>query len=58
PACFGGTLFGRPIDQGGDIHVATDGNFHHCHQQSVGDCPPFYEPTYFLSKRFVDVVGH
>ncbi|KAG0695573.1 hypothetical protein DFH29DRAFT_984921 [Suillus ampliporus] len=31
PACFGGALFGRPVDQGGDIHVATDGNFHHCH---------------------------
>ena len=29
PACFGGTLFGRPLDQGGDIHIATDGNFHH-----------------------------
>ena len=29
PACFGGTLFGRPLDKGGDIHVTTDGNFHH-----------------------------
>ena len=34
PACFGGTLFGRPTEglQGGDIHVATDGNFHHRHR--------------------------
>jgi hypothetical protein len=50
-------LFGRPIDQGGDIHVTTDGNFHHHHRCSVGDCPHFYELTYFLSKQFVDVVG-
>ncbi|KAG2125734.1 hypothetical protein DEU56DRAFT_873029 [Suillus clintonianus] len=57
PACFGGTLYGRPIDQGGDIHVATDGNFHHRHRRSAGDCPRFYEPTYFLSKQFVDAVG-
>ncbi|KAG2139317.1 hypothetical protein DEU56DRAFT_735682 [Suillus clintonianus] len=57
PACFGGTLFGRPIDQGGDIHVATDGNFHHRHRRSAGDCPRFYEPTYFLPKQFVDAVG-
>ncbi|KAG1770194.1 hypothetical protein EDD22DRAFT_977211 [Suillus occidentalis] len=54
PACFGGTLFGRPIEEGGDIHVATDGNFHHRHRRSAGDCPRFYEPTYFLSKQFVD----
>lgn len=57
PACFGGTLFGRPIEHGGDIHVATDGNFHHRHRRSAGDCPRFYEPTYFLSKQFVDAVG-
>ncbi|KAG2054503.1 hypothetical protein BDR06DRAFT_1049502 [Suillus hirtellus] len=57
PACFGGTLFGRPISEGGDIHVATDGNFHHRHHRSAGDCPHFYEPTYFLSKQFVDTVG-
>lgn len=58
PACFGGTLFGRPISEGGDIHVATDGNFHHRHRRSAGDCPRFYELTYFLSKQFVDTVGH
>jgi hypothetical protein len=58
PACFGGTLFGQPIEHGGDIHVATDGNFHHRHQCSASDCPRFYEPTYFLSKQFVDAVGH
>ncbi|KAG1864624.1 hypothetical protein C8R48DRAFT_601821 [Suillus tomentosus] len=57
PACFGGMLFGRPISEGGDIHVATDGNFHHRHRRSAGDCPRFYEPTYFLSKQFVDTVG-
>ena len=57
PACFGGTLFGRPLDEGSDIHVATDGNFHHRHQRSAGDCPPFYEPTYFIPKAQVDAVG-
>lgn len=31
PACFGGTLYGRSTAGGGDIHVATDGNFHHRH---------------------------
>ena len=50
-------LFGRPLDQGGDIHVAMDGNFHHWHQHSAGDCPQFYEPTYFIPKARVDIIG-
>ncbi|KAG1904169.1 uncharacterized protein F5891DRAFT_1184351 [Suillus fuscotomentosus] len=58
PACFGGLLHGRPMDEGGDIHVATDGNFHHCHRRAAGDCPPFYDPTYFIPKNFIDKVGH
>ena len=58
PACFGGTLFGRPLNVGSDIHVATDGNFHHWHQRSAGDCPQFYEPTYFIPKAQVDTIGH
>ncbi|KAG2355546.1 hypothetical protein BDR07DRAFT_1303052 [Suillus spraguei] len=33
PACFGGVAFGRPLSNDGDIHVATDGNFHHCHRR-------------------------
>ncbi|KAG1845655.1 hypothetical protein F4604DRAFT_1884256 [Suillus subluteus] len=57
PACFGGALFGRPLSDGGDIHVATDGNFHHRHRRSAGDCPLFYEPSYFLPKTQVDEVG-
>ena len=57
PACFGGTLFGRTLDQGGDIHVAMDGNFHHRHRRSAGDSPSFYEPIYFLPKAQVDAVG-
>ena len=57
PACFGGTLFGRSLDQGGDIHVATDGNFHHRHRHSAGDSPSFYEPSYFLPKAQIDAVG-
>ncbi|KAG2751901.1 hypothetical protein P692DRAFT_201838643 [Suillus brevipes Sb2] len=58
PACFGGNLFGRPLSEGGDINVAMDSNFHHRHQQSAGDCPRFYKPSYFLPKTQVDDVGH
>ena len=57
PVCFGGTSFGRSLENGGDIHVATDSNFHHRHRRSAGDCPTFYEPSYFISKRQVDAVG-
>lgn len=57
PACFGGVLYGKPTDDGGDIHIMTDGNFHHRHRRSAGDCPRFYNPTYFLPKDFVDEVG-
>ena len=57
PACFGGTSFGKPLDQGGDIHVATDGNFHHRHRCSVSNSPSFYEPSYFIPKAQVDTVG-
>lgn len=58
PACFGGTTFGWPLAEGGDIHVATDGNFHHRHRRSSGDCPSFYEPAYFLPKEIVDEMGN
>jgi len=57
PACFGGTSFGRSLENGSDIHVVTDGNFHHWHRRSAGDCPTFYKPSYFISKRQVDAVG-
>ncbi|KAI5985803.1 hypothetical protein EDC04DRAFT_2873645 [Pisolithus marmoratus] len=49
-ACFSSVLFGTSLDKGGDIHVAMDGNFHHCHRHSAGDSPSFYEPSYFLPK--------
>ncbi|KIK12772.1 hypothetical protein PISMIDRAFT_120278, partial [Pisolithus microcarpus 441] len=55
-ACFGGSVFGRPLAGGGDIHVATDGNFHHRHRRLAGDCPTFYDPVYFISKAQVDAV--
>jgi hypothetical protein len=58
PACFGGEQFGSSLESGGDIHVATDGNFHHRHCRSAGDCLLFYDPTYILSKVQVDNVGH
>ncbi|KAG1859382.1 hypothetical protein DFJ58DRAFT_840241 [Suillus subalutaceus] len=50
-------LHGRSTDEGGDIHVAMDGNFHHRHRRAAGDCPKFYDPTYFLPKTFVDTIG-
>ncbi|KAJ8079186.1 hypothetical protein PM082_021686 [Marasmius tenuissimus] len=57
PACFGGTEFGRTFQQGGDIHVALDGNFHHRHLKSGGDGKPFHSSVRFLSKEFVKSVG-
>jgi len=57
PTCFAGTSFGKPLADGGDIHVAMDGNFHHHHHQSAGTSPPFYDPAYFLPKHQVDVIG-
>ncbi|KAG6827850.1 hypothetical protein H0H92_010266 [Tricholoma furcatifolium] len=58
PCCFGGELFGRPLEQeGGDIHVCLDGNFNHRHLRSAGDSPHFYDPSYILPKQFVDEVG-
>lgn len=43
--------------RGGDLHVCIDGNFNHRHLKSAGECPQFYNPTYFLSKEQVDNVG-
>ncbi|KAH7905365.1 hypothetical protein BJ138DRAFT_1138299 [Hygrophoropsis aurantiaca] len=57
PACFGGKAFGKPLEEGGDIHVALDGNFHHRHRRSAGDCPPFFTPEYIIPKAQVDEVG-
>ncbi|KAG9316189.1 hypothetical protein JVU11DRAFT_2213 [Chiua virens] len=57
PACFGSTKFGKSLGDGGDIHVATDRNFHHRHRRSAGDSPSFYDPSYFLPKTFVDAIG-
>ncbi|KAH7905288.1 hypothetical protein BJ138DRAFT_1017919 [Hygrophoropsis aurantiaca] len=58
PACFGHSLWGRKLVQGGDVvHVASDGNFHHRHRRSAGDSPPFYDPVYVLPKHQVDAVG-
>ncbi|KAL0062006.1 hypothetical protein AAF712_011162 [Marasmius tenuissimus] len=57
PACFGGNMFGQSFNEGGDIHVALDGNFHHRHLKSGGDGTDFYESWRFLSKAEVDRVG-
>ncbi|KIK94717.1 hypothetical protein PAXRUDRAFT_33373 [Paxillus rubicundulus Ve08.2h10] len=57
PTCFSGNTFRQAFSDSGDIHVATDGNFHHQHQCSAGNCPSFYNPVYFLLKGQVDAVG-
>ena len=57
PAFFGGNSFRRPPRDGADIHIATDGNFHHRHHCSSGDRPLMYNPIYFHSKARVDAVG-
>ena len=57
PACFAGTTFGRTLSDGGDIHVAMDGNFHHHHCRSAGTSPSFYDPAYFLPKHQVDAIS-
>ncbi|KAI5983565.1 hypothetical protein F5J12DRAFT_729693, partial [Pisolithus orientalis] len=58
PACFTGCTFGQLLSDGGDIHIALDGNFHHRHQCSASSCPAFYDPTYFIPKVKVDDVGY
>ncbi|KAI6021174.1 hypothetical protein EDC04DRAFT_2869850 [Pisolithus marmoratus] len=57
PACFRGQKFGHLLDNGGDIHIAMDGNFYHCHCHSASDCPLFYDPVYFLPKTQVNDIG-
>ncbi|KAJ7583725.1 hypothetical protein C8J56DRAFT_1094564 [Mycena floridula] len=73
PACFGGSHFGRSLQQymaqsiassltdtetrGGDIHLAVDGNFHHRHIAGAGEDIPFHKPKHFVSKSFVDAIG-
>ncbi|KAJ7589532.1 hypothetical protein C8J56DRAFT_759773, partial [Mycena floridula] len=58
PCCFGGSLFGRSFNQdGGDIHVAIDGNFHHKHVRGAGANNEFYQNRRFLSKEYIDAVG-
>jgi hypothetical protein len=57
PACFRGNKFGRTLKDGADIHVATDGNFHHRHRRSAGDAPILYTPQFFLPKAQVDAAG-
>ena len=49
----------KPIQyfSGSDVHVATDGNFHHRHLSRAGDSPSFYEPDYFILKEQVDAIG-
>ncbi|KZP27497.1 hypothetical protein FIBSPDRAFT_730602 [Athelia psychrophila] len=57
PACFGGLLWGKSAKQGGDVHVALDGNFEHRHLQSAGCGITFYQEAYLVSKEKVDAMG-
>ncbi|KAF8634336.1 hypothetical protein AX17_004214 [Amanita inopinata Kibby_2008] len=51
-------MFGRTFQMhGGDIHVAVDRNFHHCHLASSGDSSHFYDVKHFLPKDIVDGIG-
>ncbi|KIO07162.1 hypothetical protein M404DRAFT_46212, partial [Pisolithus tinctorius Marx 270] len=47
-----------PLSNSSDIHIALDGNFHHCHWCSASSCPAFYDPAYFIPKVQVNDVGH
>ncbi|KAG7098406.1 hypothetical protein E1B28_000365 [Marasmius oreades] len=57
PACFGGREFGRSFNEGGDIHVALDGNLYRRHLKLAGKGIPFHTSQRFLSKDFVNAVG-
>ncbi|KAJ7584472.1 hypothetical protein C8J56DRAFT_893124 [Mycena floridula] len=57
PACFSGTMYGRSFNEGGDIQVAADGNFHHRHTKSKSTDQPFHDAKHFIPKSFVDGVG-
>ncbi|KAH6902181.1 hypothetical protein BKA70DRAFT_1229224 [Coprinopsis sp. MPI-PUGE-AT-0042] len=57
PLCFGGNMFGRPVEDGADIHVSIDGNFNHRHARAAGDCPEFHQPRHLRSKEEVDRRG-
>ncbi|EED78101.1 predicted protein, partial [Postia placenta Mad-698-R] len=57
PACFGEAAFGRPFDEGADIHVALDATFSQRHSMHAGDSPHFYEPEFFIPKAQVDECG-
>ncbi|KIM38191.1 hypothetical protein M413DRAFT_30325 [Hebeloma cylindrosporum] len=57
PACFGGSTFGRPLEDGGDFQICTDGNFHHRHLISGGSSIPFHDPKHIIPKAFVDETG-
>ncbi|ESK89256.1 hypothetical protein Moror_5141 [Moniliophthora roreri MCA 2997] len=52
--CFGGNMFGRRVEDGGNVHIAIDGNLHHRHQISGGNGVPFHKSERFLSKEYVD----
>ncbi|KAF7972323.1 hypothetical protein HWV62_18424 [Athelia sp. TMB] len=58
PACFGGSRWGRNLDEGGDVHMALDGNFHHRHQAASGDGPHFHDAAQIVPKDTVDAVGN
>ncbi|KAH6902371.1 hypothetical protein BKA70DRAFT_1229028 [Coprinopsis sp. MPI-PUGE-AT-0042] len=57
PLCFGGDMYGRPVEDGADIHISIDGNFNHHHTRAAGDCPEFHHPHHIVPKEEVDQCG-
>ena len=47
------------IPRGADIHVAGDGNFHHCHTKCTGhnSVNIVQDPCYFIPKDFTNAYG-
>ncbi|KAL0569425.1 hypothetical protein V5O48_012542 [Marasmius crinis-equi] len=55
-ACYGGMICGLSFQEGGDVHVAVDANFHHRHLKSGGDGVTFQHSIRWISKETIQVV--
>ncbi|KAJ7886955.1 hypothetical protein B0H13DRAFT_2534733 [Mycena leptocephala] len=56
PACFGLQTWGRPLQEGGDVQLGSDGCFSYRHLKSAGDGPILYTPDYFIPKEKMNEV--
>ncbi|KAJ7866341.1 hypothetical protein B0H13DRAFT_2561464 [Mycena leptocephala] len=58
PACFNLEEWGQPlVNEGGDVQFGADGCFSYHHLRKAGDGPISYDPSLFIPKHKVDVVG-